>query len=366
MVSSQHSIIHTSHHASIMSISDISSTSSSNSPSSPTSPGQDFPLMRLPAEIRHQIYRAAIPSLGINFFNVHSFPNDHEGANRSSSPPKLHLDLRRLSVEDDDDDVAKYDPSVWQVRLALRQTCREARTICAIPENKTIRLTMTIPKRGLFVYAGDLLLRSMTPMSGLDQMPPPEAVVHRRIEIHADDAVSFSVENCSFNLIFEEANISHVGRAAEEDEISMGWAYDPEFAGGVPIGIRRDLYCLNLARDDRETMRHIEEVTPALLKAVTGRSDGHNDHPANAFPPTGYVMFDDEVTSPSLALIRGYDASNSRMTFWDRWDDVYASIPSHGDWPWPSWQLVKMAPEKEQMRVRYLRSAQLMSPKRPV
>lgn len=317
----------------------------------------DFPsFIRLPPEIRHKIYLAAIPSPGINFFNVHSFPNDHEGANRSTSPPNLHLDLRRLTIEDDDDEVAQYDPSVWQVRHALRQTCREARAICAIPEDKIVRLKLSIPKRGLFTIAGDGLQRSQTPL----QIPAPQAepFVCRQIEVHADDVVALSVENCSFNIVFEEATMFHIGRDDEEDELNLGWAYDPQFMNGASLGIPSTRFCLNMSRDDWATMRALEEIAAALLEAATG-----SPIDSNVAEDYGFIMLDGEDASMP-ELTKRY-RNKSLAVFRDRWDDAYASIPwDYEDLPMHL-QLIKISPEIEPMRRRYLNSGLLRSPKRP-
>ncbi|KAI1851600.1 hypothetical protein JX266_003062 [Neoarthrinium moseri] len=316
----------------------------------------DFPgFMRLPPEIRHQIYLAAIPSPGVNFFNVHSFPNDHKGANRSDSPPNLHLDLRRLSIEDDDHAVALYDPSAWQTRHALRQTCREARLVCAIPEDKIIRLTLSLPRRGLFTHAGDGLQRSMTPLQK-DPLLQAESVVYRQVEVHADDIVALSVENCSFNIVFEESTMFHVGRDDDEDEINLGWAYDPEFKGGRPLGIPRHRFCLNLARDDWATMRSMEEISTALFEAATGGASQSG---------SGLIMLDDELET-NKDRVRSQSYTQDPLGFWDRWGDHYITVPWSYEDLGMNTQLIKAGPEREQMRTRYLRSAQLKSPKRPV
>ncbi|KAH8651076.1 hypothetical protein BX600DRAFT_99267 [Xylariales sp. PMI_506] len=357
-----------------------SSTLESCSSSSSSIMEPEFPsFARLPPEIRHHIYLMAIPSSGINFFNIHSFPNGHDGVNRSTSPSHLYLDLRRLSVSDDDATVARYDPSAWQVRNALRQTCREARVVCAIPEDEVVTLTMTIPKRGLFVRAGDGLLRSMTPLSlERPSRPPTEALVHRRIQVHADDVVCFSVENCSFNLPFEEATMFHVGRDDEdEDEVSLGWAYDPQFHHGpAPLGIRRDRFCLSLTYDDWATMRTLEEVAPALFEAATGAQDvgkpggvkglcskqtdaaqlASNSSSSKSMYSQGFIMYDSDTT----------DKWATTLSFWDRWGDRYSCIPLIRDeGRWSPITLVKRTPEKETVRAKYMKSAILKSTKRP-
>lgn len=353
----------------------LGDVSSSSSGASSPEPGPEpepestsfSSFMRLPPEIRHQIYLAAIPSPGVNFFNVHSFPNDHPGANRSTSPPNLHLDLRRLSIDDDDDDVAKYDPSVWQTRHALRQTCREARIICALPEDKVLRLTLSVPKRGLFTHAGDGLQRSMTPFQEPDPDVPGdqhfinsvEPVVYRRIEVHADDVVALSVENCSFNIVFEESTMFHVGRDDEEEENNLGWAYDPQFKDGRPLGIPRTTFCLNLARDDWATMRALEEIAVALREAATGATEF-----IAGIWNRGFVMLDAE-TNTVEELAEKYPKEYLDR-YRDRWDDTYLSIPwDYEDLPMNR-QLIKMRPEKTSVRARYFGSAILKSPKRPL
>lgn len=337
----------------------MSSRSSTRSPwSSASSPSpepseRDFPLFtKLPPEIRHKIYLAAIPSPGINFFNVHSFPNDHQGANRSTSPPSLHLDLRRLSIDHDDAKVASYDPSAWQARHALRQTCREARTICAIPDDKMVRLTLSKPKRGLFVHAGDGLQRSMTPLQ--EALPKAEATVCRQVEVHADEVVSLSVENCSFNIVFEESTMFHVGRDDEEDEVNLGWAYDPQFRGANSLGIRSNRFCLNLARDEWAAMRVMEEIAPALFEAATGAGPK-----ASQLPDRGFIMLDAEARPNRSPVF------DEVPMFWDRWDDCYIAIPWIDDSLFMNTQLIKAGPERGPMRAKYYRSAMLKSPKRP-
>ncbi|ETS73659.1 hypothetical protein PFICI_14605 [Pestalotiopsis fici W106-1] len=342
----------------ITKLGDVSSSSSDASSCLDPATTTFSPFMKLPPEIRHQIYLAAIPSPGVNFFNIHSFPNDHHGANRSTSPPNLHLDLRRLSIDDDDDDVAKYDPSVWQIRHALRQTCREARIICAIPEGKVVCLTLSIPKRGLFTHAGDGLQRSMTPLLLPDRHFEP--AVYRQVQIHADDVVALSVENCSFNIVFEESTMFHVGRDDEEDEINLGWAYDPQFKDGRPLGIPSTRFCLNLARDEWATMRALEEIAGALLEASTGAGQDVPGNDANR----GLVMLDNEAEHMD-DVTRKYRKKQLKQ-YWDRWEDLYISIPwDYEDLPM-NLQLMKISPEKTSLRTRYLRSAILRSPKRPL
>jgi hypothetical protein len=113
------------------------SSSDTDMSSDQGSEAEDSPLVfpyfsQLPPELRNEIWRNALPQQGLNFFNVHAAPNSHPGCSRSESPPFLCLDMRRLDIEDTDEEVSLYDPSVWQARHALRQTCREARAAVAL------------------------------------------------------------------------------------------------------------------------------------------------------------------------------------------------------------------------------------------
>ena len=227
------------------------------------------PFTSLPPELRAQIWRtaAAISCPGINFFNVHAFPGDHPGVNRSDSPPWLYLDVRRLAIEDSDEKAARYDPSVWQARAAVRQTCREARDVCAIPAEKRATVVLTRPRRGLFVRAGDEQLRWRTPAANPDVgggagqgganandrsggSDDDNAIagsirygpkVTRKIEVHVDDILCLALENCSFNMPYEED--SDTGMPPEfmpqspSDTVAaspatpfyyIGWSYDPQ------------------------------------------------------------------------------------------------------------------------------------------
>lgn len=361
-----------------------------------------FPFFaQFPPEIRHQIYLAALPNPGINFFNIHTFPNDHPGANRSTSPPSLHIDLRRLDIDDDDETVAQYDPSAWQARDALRRTCREARYICAIPADRLVTLTLTMPKRGLFVRAGDGLLRSMTPLEDpdifrADDIAGPtaerEPIIRRTIQLDADEMVSLSIENCSFNLPFEESPL--LQGSDDEDVDDMGWSFDPEFAGGVPLGLAADKFCLNLARGNFTTLRALREVAPALWKAATGHwaTDFDNIKDLGGVYRQGkerrsrqaesFLMLDSQTTAIAPERRRSAlkqrrrrpDRENStendsptttNVVYWDRWGDAYISRAWDDDAFFTTQQLVKTLPEQTDMRARYLASAILQSPKRP-
>ncbi|KAK8052235.1 hypothetical protein PG993_003620 [Apiospora rasikravindrae] len=378
---------------------------------------------KLPPEIRHHIFSAAIPKPGINFFNLHTFPNDHPGANRSTSPPSLYLDMRRMAIEDDDEDVAEYDPSCWQARHALRQTCREARSVCAIPEEKRIPLTLTVPKRGLFVRAGDGLLRSMMPLEaprrGRDgseptvaELPETERVVHRVVEVSADELFVLSVENCSFNLPFEE---SPALRGEDDDDDAdedndMGWSFDPEFRpcgvgrrGSRFLGIPASKFCIGLARPPNDsTVQALQEAYMAIWCAVTGwdpvvpmlqSPEAARLLTDDSFPAmeANVAVFDEifQAQESSLAVFEdtcdfvGRRPSPTthkrlnpvRVAYRDRWDDRYTEVATHDDDFFPiesimsptltARTLVKLGPEKSDVRERYMRSAILQSPKRP-
>ncbi|KAK8867668.1 hypothetical protein PGQ11_006246 [Apiospora arundinis] len=393
-------------------------------------PSQTFhKFSQLPPEIRHYIFSAAIPKPGINFFNLHTFPNDHPGANRSTSPPSLYLDLRRMDIYDNDEDVAEYDPSCWQARHSLRQTCREARSVCAIPEDKRISLTLTVPKRGLFVRAGDGLLRSMMPLDAprrrhssdgdeddddeaeASDVPVTEEVVHRVVDVHADELFVLSVENCSFNLPFEESPA--LRGEDEDDDNDMGWSFDPEFRPcGVGrrhgrgrahfLGIPASKFCISLARPPNDgTVSALQEAYMAIWCAVTGWDPVV---PMLQSPEAAQLLSDDASFPPMEAHVAVFDeifqAQESSLAVFedtcdfvgrpkpahkrhrpvtvayrDRWDDRYTEVATHDDdyFPiesiiWPTLTartLVKLGPEKSDVRERYMRSAILQSPKRP-
>ncbi|KAI1078013.1 hypothetical protein F5B20DRAFT_550074 [Whalleya microplaca] len=366
-------------------------SSSATSASEPLSTFSKFP--ELPPEIRYAIYLAALPEpgAGINFFNIHCIPNDHPGANRSTSPAWLYLDLRRLDIEDSDADVFEYDPSVWQARNALCRVCREARALCSIPKDKAVDIVLTRPKRGLFVRAGDGQLIKLTPyqcptpnktgadtdadgetsdqdahrdvgapaQSGEEVGTGPEQLVRRTIKIHRDDILSLSFENCSFNLAYEEFEY-------DLDRPELGWAYDPQLTPALSPAIPLDKICISMARSRREILLAVDQVRPGLFRR----------HPD--VPYYEHVMFDARV-------IDRKQMPTCENVFRDRFEDVYVprpsdlqvaeSLPEGHSSPvniayYPlggKYRLTKLSPESpNDTRARYLRSALLQSPKRPV
>ncbi|KAI1183363.1 hypothetical protein F5B17DRAFT_443506 [Nemania serpens] len=435
----------------------ISAPSSSPSSSSSSSPGDDdsygddnddndndndnddsndedtpqFPrFMDLPPELRHQIWRAVIPARGINFFNVHCFPNDHVACSRSASPPWSYLDLRRLSIDDTDAAVARYDPSSWQARAAVRQSCREARHVCAVPGHKAANVTLTRPRRGLFVRAADGQLRTTplrVPVHNRDRnrdrnratdghgegyeedhsSPPPpvnpEPVVRRIIQVHIDDILCLSVENCSFNLPFEDSPSSsspprnhhrhhhHNDNDNDEDDEDddedddddreEGWAYDPQLTPALPRCIPADRLCANLALHATVSLRFAADALFGLLYA---HIPGYLElPPGELWPGRLLLMFDDDVMRHHKDVDEegkewGEEEEEDEEVVWDRFGDSYVRLPWKGgrgflryqhhqfpdDFPLVS-QLVKTAPETSNMRERYLASARLRSPKRP-
>ena len=385
---------------------DASSTSGSSS----ISTGDNAPAFpqfsSLPPELRVQIWRAAIPTPGVNFFNAHSFPGDHPFANRSDSPPWLYLDMRRLDVEDTDSDVASYDPSAWQARCAVRQACCEARDACAIPDEKRASVTLTRPCRGLFIRAGDTKLRRLTPPlrnshrfddinvgrnMALAAVEAEEPKVARTIQIHADDILCLSIENCSFNMPFEESHqeqliVAAESRAAlawdEETQYIMGWSYDPQLTP-LPVGVSRNRYCIELARGDSQALHVVSQVVPGMLGEVVDEDDTFNDDnyteggsdatnapdpgPKGRQAPTRkgeLVMISalpQEIGSRSLA-----ELTPSPEIYYDRFGDAYVPLPFAGPTnasDCPSYRLTKVWPEKNDARLRYVQSAQLKSPK---
>ncbi|KAI1762675.1 hypothetical protein GGR53DRAFT_500747 [Hypoxylon sp. FL1150] len=332
----------------------------------------------LPPELRHKVWRAALPTPGINFFNVHCIPNDHPGTNRSTSPSWLYLDLRRQSIDHDDDDVEEYDPSTWYIRSALSAVCREARTICSNPAETAI-ITLTRPKRGLFVRAGDGQLRSLVPTYEVEGATP-EPLVRRRVRVHRDDVLCLSVENCSFNLPFEElpageggGNVSvpyedrynfgiDIDVDSDADEEDLGWAYDPQLVPGIPYSIPERRRCLNMARSERTFLYSLAEVGPQIMDPDP--LDVNN---------VDMVMFDAYSRQLDDRLIKALERLGDGMgdICWDRFWDPYVQLPyfDDNDYITPTQAiLAKVWPDMNDpfIRKKYLQSASIQSSKRPV
>ncbi|TRX93569.1 hypothetical protein FHL15_005541 [Xylaria flabelliformis] len=345
-------------------------TSSQSSTSSTTSP-QFLQFIALPPELRHYIWRLAVPSPGINFFNVHCFPNDHVDCNKSTSPPWAYLDLRRLSIDDSDADVSHYDPSTWQARQAVRQSCREARDIATIPASKSAPITLTRPRRGLFVRAGDGQLRGLTPPAPIRRidetakyrpfiMDDVEPVVHRTIQVHVDDVLCLSVENCSFNLPLEESPSQDIG-----------WAFDPQLTPPLPAQIPANRVCAGMARRDTFLSTHGAPVFSLLYSHVPEYSEeGEPDDPNESWAGPLLLMFDDEATTQAVGNNSNKRDLENEVVAWDRFDDCYVRSPeraSQSEIRIPiTCHLTKVRPETNDIRHRFLRSALLHSPKRPV
>ncbi|KAI0394169.1 hypothetical protein F5Y17DRAFT_272607 [Xylariaceae sp. FL0594] len=371
--------------------------SSSTTPSE--SPSPSFPLFSsLPPELRHQIWRFAVPSPGINFFNLHCFPNDHDWCDRSNSPPWTYLDLRRLDIEHDDEEVARYDPSTWQARNAVRQACHEARVVCAIPAAQAATITLTRPKRGLFVRASDGQLRLNTPyfvepsqedsqhqnQSGSNSTlypwrPRPshpvisgdrltEPVLRRTIQVHVQEMLVLSVENCSFNMPFEENAMTDPDAAAadDDDDGDPGWSYDPELTPKLPLSIFPAQICINMVRCSVSQFRKLSEPIIGLMyghipEDLYLNEDGDLTESLN-------IMCDDMALDPGDRDLG--ELTPLPMVFRDRFGDCYVRL----QWdPRPEWlddscelyRLMKVWPETNDVRKRYIRSAILSSPKRP-
>lgn len=386
--------------------SDASSNSGSSSISTrDTAPA--FPKFSfLPPELRAQIWRAAIPTPGVNFFNAHSFPGDHAFANRSDSPPWLYLDMRRLDVEDTDSDVAAYDPSAWQARCAVRQVCCEARDACAIPNEKRASVTLTRPRRGLFIRAGDTKLRRLTPPlrnsprstdTNVGRNVPlaagevEEPKVTRTIQVHADDILCLSIENCSFNMPFEESHQEQpmeIGASEatlmsdEELEYVMGWSYDPQLTP-LPVGVSRNQYCIELARGDSQALHVVSQVVPGMLGEVVDEDDTFNDDGYTAGGTDATNALDHGPKGRQIPTRKGelimisalpqeigsrslVELTPSPEIYQDRFGDAYVPLPFTGPTNasgCPSYRLTKVWPEKNDARLRYVQSAQLKSPK---
>ncbi|KAI1747110.1 hypothetical protein F4782DRAFT_451460 [Xylaria castorea] len=371
-------------------------SSSQSSASSTTSP-QFAHFTALPPELRHHIWRLAIPSPGINFFNVHCFPNDHAGCSRSTSPPWAYLDLRRLTIEDSDADVSRYDPSAWQARLAVRQSCREARDLCTVPASKSAIITLTRPRRGLFVRAGDGQLRKtplrapvvsstaaadnnndITNKSAGGRVIEPEPVVRRTIEVHVDDVLCLSVENCSFNLPHEETpsfpdeeddddNDGGVDGLATTGDADEGWAYDPQLTPRLPAQIPAGRVCASLTRC---SMAPLRITTDALFGLLYSHIPGYLElRPGELWPGRLLLMFD--AVTQAVGERDPEELTPTPEVVWDRFGDCYVRVPWRtGDFHPPDgfpimYRLTKVWPETNDIRDRYLRSALLHSSKRP-
>ncbi|KAI1103837.1 hypothetical protein F4804DRAFT_214593 [Jackrogersella minutella] len=363
-----------------MTSSSLSSPSSYSSPEPSTATNPLFTKFpELPPEIRHQIWRAALPVPGINFFNMHCIPNDHHGANRSTSPIWLHLDLRRLSILDSDDDVARYDPSAWQARDSLRRVCRESRHECAIPESESAIVTLTRPSRGLFVRAADGQVRSLTPYSEPGNAEP---LVYRKVRVRSDDVLCLSAENCSLNLPFEEAamfdseypGVNVIGTnggdfvSNDDNNINntddLGWTYDPQLMPSLPAAIPRSRVCISMARGDRAALQAAGSVLLTMFSYTREQSNSDSDSTNLTDVQLSLLMID--AYKQELGERHVEELTPHGEVLWDRFGDRYVSLPWHSRELPAYYRLVKVWPENNGIRERYLRSALLQSPKRPV
>ncbi|GAW23458.1 hypothetical protein ANO14919_130170 [Xylariales sp. No.14919] len=357
-----------------------SSSSTSREDSSDTEPG--FPRFRhLPPELRHQIWRFAVPSPGINFFNVHAFPMDHEGCCRSTSPPWLYLDLRRLDIEDEDDEVFRYDPSTWQARNAVRQSCREAWLICTIPASKAATITLTRPKRGLFVRAGDGQLRK-TPRSiesedvGIFFVEP---VVRRTVQVHVDEMLCLSVENCSFNLLHEEAlaffdddddDDDGVDGLNAADDFDDGWSYDPQLTPELPRAIPASRLCASMARGSPSTLGTSADALRGMLYSHFPEYNAGFNEIWLIRIHLGRILLMYDAYNQALGERDLKELTPDPEVAWDRFGDCYVRLPwkngrlEHIEGFHTISRLTKIWPETNNIRERYLRSAVLRSPKR--
>ncbi|KAI0134814.1 hypothetical protein F4814DRAFT_1048 [Daldinia grandis] len=350
----------------------LSTRSLESEPPEPSVPHLIFSrFQELPPELRHQIWRMALPTPGINFFNVHCIPNDHPGTNRSTSPSWLYLDLRRLSIDDNDETVSQYDPSAWQARETLRRVCREARDVCALSPAETATITLTRPRRGLFVRAADGQLRELIPVhyrssfskQGAERLEPLE---RRMVRVHIDDVLCLSIENCSFNLPFEEIPVtnndrpvSYSGGPPDDDEDELGWAYDPQLTPLLPSTIRRSRICIEMARGDRIALQGANEA----LRDMLSFSQNRNANSWVMLAQVPLVMFD--ASKQELGQHRVEELTAWDEVFWDRYGDRYVALPWSSTDLLADYKLTKIWPETSNIRLRYLRSAMLQSPKRP-
>ncbi|TGJ82509.1 hypothetical protein E0Z10_g6248 [Xylaria hypoxylon] len=333
----------------------------------------------LPPELRHQIWRFAVPSPGINFFNVHSFPMDHEGCCRSVSPPWVYLDLRRLDIEDDDDEVFRYDPSTWQARDAVRQSCHEARLICSIPESKAAAITLTRPRRGLFVRAGDGQLRNTPLRIGSNDVGVffIEPVVRRTVQVHVDEMLCLSVENCSFNLPYEETPLfpdddGVVEGLIIENDFDDGWAYDPQLTPELPRTIPASLLCASMGRCSLGSLRCSADALRGLLYGhIPEYQDPNPSEMWSTRVRLGRLLLMFDALTQAIGERNLDELTSDLVVLWDRFGDCYVRLPwrrgslDHPDSLPITYRLTKIWPETNNIRERYVRSALLRSPKRP-
>ncbi|GAP86959.1 hypothetical protein SAMD00023353_2401120 [Rosellinia necatrix] len=352
-------------------------------------PPPEFPFFNcLPPELRHQIWLDAVSLPGINFFNVHSFPKDHPDCNRGTSPPRVYLDLRRISIKHDDETVSRYDRSAWQARNAIRQTCSEAREICTIPASKSATLTLTRPARGLFVRSGDGKLRTMTPSQIAPTIPGPsvEPVVYRTVEVHVDDLLCLSVVNCSFNLPHEEDPV-HGGAIEpqppcipgpvydlDDAELEDGWSFDPQLMPRLPLSIDPSRLCAgaggsfalgDFVGDPYDA--NLRRTTDALSGVLYGHLPNWNTVSTTDREPwadTMLYVFEDSIQDYNTRTVA--ELGSSAEIVYDRFGDSYARLP------WREmtehlptlFKIVKFGHENNAVRDRYLRSAKIHPPKR--
>ncbi|KAF3065909.1 hypothetical protein GL218_09274 [Daldinia childiae] len=185
------------------------------------------------------------------------------------------------------------------------------------------------------------------------------------VRVHIDDMLCLSVENCSFNLPFEEIPVTNSdtygGGSSDDDEEELGWAYDPQLTPPLPSTIRRSRVCVEMASGDRIAIQSVNEALRDLLSF----SQNRNAQPGEMLDQVPLVMFD--ALNQQLGQRQVEELTPSDEAFWDRYGDRYVILPcSSTGILRADYKLVKVRPETNDIRLRYLRSAILQSPKRLV
>lgn len=165
----------------------------------------------LPAEIRHEIWRAAMPTPGLNFLTVIPVLVGGSVGSPSASAPKqnvhvAHIDaafpgklliVGRLYDKSRRNGTCRLfwaspspsadDSSVWRTRHTLMSTCHEARTILMPPPHKLARMTLRRPVPEDCTAAD----------AGLATSPYSYRTMSHDIVLHTDEMLVVNVEACA-------------------------------------------------------------------------------------------------------------------------------------------------------------------------
>lgn len=246
-------------------------------------------------------------------------------------------------------------------------------------------IVLTRPKRGLFVRAADGQIRSLTPVTSYGAAPVmlggpgTEPLERRKIRVRSNDVLCLSLENCSFNLPYEETPmIDGGGRNAGYDQDylglddgldadDIGWAYDPQLTPPLPGAIPSSRLCIGMARASRVALGAAGEVARDLL--TYGQSTwGLQDDSLLRVPQVMFEACKQELGDRSVDELGPHGAKGGVEVLWDRFGDRYVKVPWDGAEGLFSaeYRIAKVWPESNDIRERYLQSAMLQSPKRLV